>query len=124
VIAELLAEGMGESLELVACPGAARIGAHSRVAAKKSFLRLSIDEVLLAFSIRRAAGQVGAVHLTFRTHPGIGAHSGNCVREILKFCEFFTSVPLPKAFKQLTLAPVSSSGHVTSGFLGPNLNLF
>src|SRR6185437_3870586 len=77
VMAELLAEGMGESLMLVACcTGTARTGTHSSVAAMSSFLRLSIDEVLLGFSIPRRPWQVGAVRSPLVPIWKVGSISG------------------------------------------------
>lgn len=62
-MAELLAEGMGESLDFLACcVGAARRVAHISVLAKKSLPRLNIERVLLRVFDSQAAWQVGGVY--------------------------------------------------------------
>lgn len=109
-MAELLAEGMGESLVFVACcTGVARTGAHNSVAAMSSFLRLSIDEVLLGFSIPRSRGKLALSSL--HEYP-----SGNWVpfRElrarVLKSCSIARFCQLPKSIQAAYLNRINPSG--------------
>jgi|SRR6185437_1831418 len=121
-MAELLAEGMDESLVFVACcTGVARTGTHSSIAAMSSFLRLSIDEVLLGFSIRMRRGKL-ALSSLISTHLESGFHFGNCAREVLNPPQVVASVQLPKSIQAAYLNRISPPVHVR--FPGSNVNIF